>query len=101
MRAVAFTVTVNAVALNLTGASIRMDVRNSAAALLKRFTTHATIDPGLTITNAVAGQFKFNEQIVDISAGTHDYDIQFTLADATVVTYIEGTWTITQDITHD
>jgi hypothetical protein len=101
MREVVFTVTVNAVALNLTGASIRMDLRSQEKALLQRFTTHATIDPGLTITNATAGQFKFNQQTVDVKAGTHDYDIEFALADGTIVTYITGTWTITQDVTYD
>jgi len=101
MHAINFTVTVNASALNLTGASIRMDLRNASGVRLKRFST-ATADPGLTLTTPASGQFRFDEQIVDVEcAGVHIYDIEITLASGIVETYISGNWTILQDVTHE
>jgi hypothetical protein len=100
IEAITFTITVNTVALDLTGASAKMDVRNSKGNRLARFTT--TPAAGLTIlAPATDGKLRFDEQIIGIEAGTHDYDIEITLADDSVKTYIAGRWTITQDQTYD
>jgi hypothetical protein len=100
MEAVTFTITVNAVALNLTGASARMDVRESLKGKqLVRYTS--AVSGGLTIVApATDGKLRFDEAIIDLPVGTHNYDIEITLADASVKTYISGTWTIVQDITY-
>ena len=100
IEAITFTITVNAIALNLTGASAKMDVRDKEKHnKLKRYTTVAS--GGLTIVSpATDGKLRFDEKVVDIEAGTHDYDIEITLADSSVKTYILGTWKIIQDITY-
>jgi len=97
IEAIQFTVTVNGSALDLTDAAIRMDVRTQTGALLHTY----QIGTGFTVTNAAGGIFEFDEQIVDLTPGTNHYDIEFTLADETVKTYIAGTWVITQDVTYD
>jgi hypothetical protein len=99
MQAVNFTVTVNASPLNLTGATIKMDLRTSNGNLRKRFSS--VDDDGISITNAAGGVFSVIEQIIDVPAMTYKYDIEITLADDSVRTYIAGTWTITQDQTYD
>lgn len=92
-----FTVTVNDVALNLTGAAIRMQVRRTRnePAIIDIDT-----DDGITITDAAAGKFSIDEQIFSGVPGVYLYDIQITLSDGTVKTYIKGNFTITGDITH-
>ena len=101
MQEVVFTITVNDNPLDLTGAEINMDMRLSTdiRTLAKRFTSTGG-DPTIEITNAAGGIFKVIEQIVDVPAGTYNYDIEITLADETVKTYIAGTWIITQDQTY-
>jgi hypothetical protein len=95
---VSFTVIVNGEPLPLTGASIRMMLRNTSNAIKKTFTSE--VDGGITITDGEDGDFQIDEQIIDIPAGRYKYDIEFTLANGDVKTYIKGTWTITQDITY-
>ena len=99
MQAVNFTVTVNSSALDLTGATIKMDLRTSNGNLRKRFSS--VDDDGISITNAAGGVFSVLEQIIDVPAMTYNYDIEITLSDDTVNTYISGTWTILQDQTYD
>lgn len=97
---VGFTITVNGVALNLTGVGIRMQLRKGEkGSVVKEFTN--AVGGGITVTNALAGKFEIDSQIIDISAATYNHDIQFTLLSGEVRTYIAGTWTIIQDITHD
>src|SRR3990172_2612992 len=99
IEAITFTITVNTIAINLTGASAKMDVRNKQGNKLERYTT--TPADGLTIVApATDGKLRFDEKIVNIEAGTHDYDIEITLVDSSVKTYILGTWKIIQDITY-
>jgi|WetSurMetagenome_2_1015567.scaffolds.fasta_scaffold283618_2 hypothetical protein len=94
---VVFTVTVNTVALNLTNASIKMQLRNpdNYYLALELSTDNLKIE----ITNAMAGIFSIVKQIVIIPAMTYIYDIQITLGDGSVKTYIAGTWKILQDVT--
>ena len=99
MQAVNFTVTVNASPLDLTGATVKMDLRTSNGNLAKRFTSAGTA--GINITNAEGGVFSVIEQVIDIPPNVYNHDIEITLSDDTVHTYIQGTWTITQDQTHD
>jgi hypothetical protein len=94
-----FTITVNSVALDLTGASIKMALKlekDQATADLELTTT----DGGITISNPpTSGIFSVAKQIIDVAVGKYFYDIQITLQDETVKTYISGRWKITQDIT--
>ena len=100
MEAVTFTITVNGVALDLTGASAKMDVRTKDKGnKLKRYTT--TANDGLTIVApATDGKLRFDKKIVDLVAGVHKHDIEITLFDGSVKTYISGDFPITQDVSY-
>ncbi len=82
---------VNSVDLDLTGAVILMQLRKEAGGVVM-FT------PALSITDAVGGDFQIDEQIINIPACTYQYDIQITLSDDTVVTWISGLFIINDDI---
>lgn len=92
-----FTITVNSTPYVITGATITMS-------LVKRYgitptlTLTNAVSGGLTITDGANGVFKIDEQVIDIDAGKYFYDIEIITADDVVKTYIEGTWTIIQDI---
>jgi hypothetical protein len=95
---VAFSIKINNVALDLTGATIKMQLKktsNSVAIL--SFTSAGSA--GITITSPSAGLFKINEQIIDIEVFNYAYDIQLTLASGVVKTYVSGTFNITKEIT--
>jgi hypothetical protein len=96
-RGVTFSVTLNASPLDLTGAAVRMQVRRS------KESDEALLDlkqaAGITVTDAAAGEFQIDEQIIDLPEGNHYYDIEFTLANGKRHTYIVGRWQILQDVT--
>lgn len=92
-----FTVTVNTVVLNLTDATIRMQVRKSRN---ETPILDLALGTGLTITDAAAGKFKIDEQIISGTPGMYYYDIEITLSGGDVKTYIKGTFTIVGDVTH-
>ena len=97
---VLFTVTVNDVAFDLTGATITMDVRPTKTGSV--VATYSTTTTGITISSpSTAGKFTFDEQIIDIAAAKYVYDIEIELSSGTVKTYIWGNWEITQDVTYD
>lgn len=83
---IAFTITVNAVALDLTGADIVVSSQPAGINL--------AVGAGLTVTNAAAGQFKINSQILSTKAGTYNYFVKFFLSDGSVQTYLTGLWTV-------
>ena len=95
---VSFTVLVNNIALNLTGASIRMMLRSQKLADTAVLTL-STVDESIVITNAAAGIFQVKKQIITATPATYFYDIEITLSDGTVKTYVEGTWKILPDVT--
>jgi hypothetical protein len=82
---------VNSVDLDLTGATILMQLRKEPGGVVM-FT------PALSITDAVGGDFQIDEQIINIPACNYQYDIQITLSDDTVVTWISGLFIINDDI---
>ena len=95
---VAFSIKINNIALDLTGATIKMQLKknsNSPASLSLTSVSSA----GITITSPTAGLFKINEQIIDIEVFNYAYDIQLTLASGVVKTYVSGTFNITKEIT--
>jgi len=95
---VAFSIKINNIALDLTGATIKMQLKknsNSPASLSLTSVSSA----GITITSPSAGLFKINEQIIDIEVFNYAYDIQLTLASGVVKTYVSGTFNITKEIT--
>ena len=93
-----FTITVNGSPLVITGATIKMSMKldKTSATVAK---TLSTTDNSIKITDGANGTFEVPEQVIDVAAGVYYYDIQITLLDGTVKTYIDGQWKILQDIT--
>ena len=83
--------------VNLTGAVIRMQLRkeNDGVSYLELTSVG---NAGITITDAVNGAFKINEQIININAGNYIYDIEFNIG-GFVETLIKGDFIITNDVT--
>jgi ribulose-5-phosphate 4-epimerase/fuculose-1-phosphate aldolase len=96
---VLFTITVNAVALDLTGAHIKMDLRLTpeTTTVAKSFSDGSGITIDATPTK---GKFTINAQVIDIAAANYYYDIQITLQSGSIKTYIGGRWNILQDVTY-
>lgn len=93
-----FSIKINNVVLDLTGAVIKMQLKktsNSPSSL--SFTSVGSA--GITITSPTGGLFKINEQIIDVEVFNYAYDIQLTLASGVVKTYVSGTFNITKEIT--
>lgn len=96
---VQFTVVKNLVALNLTGATIRMFLRTQklATATILELTTD---NNKIVITNAASGVFQVVKQIIEVATpATYFYDIEIEESNGEVHTYIEGTWKIEPDVT--
>lgn len=89
---VPFSLLKNNTAINLTGATIKMQLRKVAGGVV-------AFSPALTITNASGGLFKINKQIIAIDAFNYLYDIQITFSDNTVKTWVSGEFLIKNDIT--
>ena len=89
--AVPINIQINNVDLDLTDAVILMQLRKEAGGVVM-FT------PSLTITDATGGDFQIDEQIINIPACIYKYDIQITLANDTVSTWISGLFIINDDI---
>jgi hypothetical protein len=95
--AVPFEIKKDNVAIDLSDTVIKMQVRqNYGGAIVLNF--DSTDDVGITITDAVAGKFKIDEQIIDIPAYNYIYDIQFNF-DGIIRTYVSGNFLITNDVT--
>jgi len=84
--------------IDLTGALIKCQFRKEKKnGVLKKELTESD---GITITDAINGVFRIDSFILDWTPGKYFYDIQFTFPDTTVVTYIDGSITILQDVTY-
>jgi hypothetical protein len=81
-----FTVTIDAVPLDLTDAKIVLSTNPNGINL--------STGAGLTITDGPAGQFRIDAQVITAAPANYAYFIKFFLADGTVKTYITGTWSI-------
>lgn len=99
----AVTLTLDGAPVNLTGASLHFQARQSyyETPVLDLSTTAGTI----VLTTPTAGQFTilavpFASFATNTQPGDYAYDLEFTLADGSVWTYLFGTLTITTDVTH-
>lgn len=97
-EAVNFELLVNSVALNITGCTLRMQLRKEYGGIVYLSLT-SVASAGITITSAVNGLFKINKQIINIDANNYIYDIELLKADGTVKTYISGNFYVTNDVT--
>jgi hypothetical protein len=95
---VPFEVKINNVAVNLTGAIVKMQLRKECGGVIG-LTLTSVASAGITITDAVNGKFKINKQIIDIPSYNYYYDIEIKFADGTVKTWIDGMFNIICDIT--
>ena len=87
---VAFSIKINNVVLDLTGAVIKMQLKKSG---------DLTVAILALTSVAAGGVFKINQQIINIEVFNYVYDIQLTLASGVVKTYVSGTFSVTQEIT--
>lgn len=97
---VGFQVKINDVVVNLTGATIKMQLRKTYDDTVAALSLTSVGSAGITITNAANGEFKINTQIIDIEVYNYVYDIQITFADGTVKSsWISGGFNITNEVT--
>lgn len=94
---VSFTIEIDDTPLDLSSSIIRMIVRDCNGINTLDLSNSTS---GITITDAPGGIFAVDEQIIDINPGAYSYDIQITLSDGRVKTWISGKWVITQDVTY-
>lgn len=95
---VSFEVKVNDVAVDLTGAVIKMQLRKEYGGVIGLSLT-SVANAGITITNAALGSFKINQQVINIPPYNYLYDIEIHFADGTVKTWISGNFQILNDVT--
>lgn len=83
--------------LDLTNASIRMQLRMNPTHPVKQ--ELSTANGMMEITNPTGGEFIIKKQIIDFPPASYCYDMEITLADGTMTTYIGGVFPILQDVT--
>ena len=90
---VKFAITVNGSPLDLTGASVEMNMYLEVGS---RPIVFSTQNGKLEITNPPTdGLLEFKKQIVAVpTLAKYFYQMVYTLQDGTVKTYLEGSWTI-------
>ncbi len=96
-----FTVTQNTVVMDLTGASIQIDIKKtkkSATIKMQFLSGGADIDTS-DLVNGVFILHKTAAQTDAIAAfKEYFYDIEITLASGDIFTFVEGLWSHTQDV---
>jgi hypothetical protein len=96
-----FEVKINDQPVNLTGATIKMQLRKDAYDHVTPPTLSFTsvANNGITITQPLLGKFNINQQIIDIDVFKYFYDIQITFPTGVVKTYINGFFDVLIDVT--
>jgi cytoplasmic iron level regulating protein YaaA (DUF328/UPF0246 family) len=90
--------TVGLTAIDLTDVVIKSEFKlnNKRGQTVQTF----IIDTGLTVTDALNGVFQIDPFILDWGISTYYYDIEFTFPNGRIITYIDGTIKIIQDVTN-
>jgi hypothetical protein len=96
-EAVNFEINVDTIPVDLTDTTIRMQLRKEYGGVVGLSLT-SVANAGITITDAVNGLFRINQQIINIPAFNYIYDIEFDF-DGIVKTYISGNFLILNDVT--
>jgi hypothetical protein len=91
------TISVNGSPINLTGASVKMEFRQSLDSPV--VLTLSTTDNSIIVTNAAGGVISIPAKKIEIPFAKYLYDLQVTYSSGVVKTYMSGTWEITPDIT--
>lgn len=83
--------------IDMTGYTPKMQIRknNAAGRLMKTL----TIGDGLEWTTQTSGTMYLNPFLITFEAGTYVYDLQCTLPDSSVLTYIKGEFEVIDDVT--
>lgn len=97
--AVPFQILIDTVPLDLTDALIEMQVKKDACAT-PVLSFSSIDDAGITITDALDGWFKINEQIINLKPCNYHYDIKITLSDSSVKRYVGGLFQVVTSITN-
>ena len=94
-----FQVSVNNIPINLTGATIRMSLKQRPSDTIPVH-TFTTEDGSMSIAaDPTTGIFTLNPQIITVPAFEYCYDIRFNLSNGTDKIYVWGRWKIIQNIT--
>ena len=93
--------TVDGVPIDLNGYTIEADFRlTKNGALQQRWSTVGSSPKIEILQPTTNGCFNFkNDFIVDLDAGKYYYDIRFVSPDGRVEYYVEGTFTVDQNVT--
>ncbi len=91
------TVKLNDAALDLTGASVLMQLRKRPVHG-KTIAEWSTARGSIEMIDTANGQFKVVGRVMNVPAGSYAWDIEITLADGRVITIAQGTWRILQDV---
>lgn len=83
--------------MNLTGITPKMQIRSKAPA--GRLYKTLTIGDGLEWTDQASGTFYLDPFIITFPEDKYYYDIEFTYADTSVVTYLRGIFDVIEDVT--
>jgi hypothetical protein len=83
-------------AIDLSGADIEMQVRQATTSDTALLTLDLT--DGLSVGGA-GNNIVAIEKVITLTAGKYRYDMQFTLADSTIVTYFKGKFIVIDDVT--
>ena len=93
-----FEVKINDVAVDLTDAIIRMQLRKEYGGVVALSLT-SVANAGITITNAASGLFKINKQVIDIAPYNYLYDIEIHFDNGDIKTWVSGNFLILADVT--
>ncbi len=88
------------VAINLTGATAKMEIKNAAGTVVLTLQTGGT---GIALTNPTQGELTISPEVVGTSTLPLDnillYDLKVTLADTSVYPWFRGIITLIEKIT--
>ena len=83
--------------IDLTDSEIKIQFRSGSN--IGTVQKELSIGSGITLVDAINGQFAIDAFVIDWRAGMNYYDIQITYPDGKVKTYIKGTLKIIDDVT--
>jgi len=93
-----FEVKINDVAVDLTDAVIRMQLRKEYGGVIALSLT-SVANAGITITTPASGLFKINKQVIDVAPYNYIYDIEIHFDNGDIKTWVSGNFLILADVT--
>lgn len=95
---ISFTVERNGEAVDLTGSSIRMQVRECVrhVPILSLSTDDGV---SIVVTDGPSGKFRVGQYKIPTASGSYQYDVEVTFPDGVVKTYLKGNYVIDGEIT--